>query len=155
MTTRDLLLMVFVVILLTSGGVVVYDKTRGLRNNNPGNIRHGDAWQGMSPNQGDSAFVQFISPEYGIRAMARVLANYASAGVTTVRGIISRWAPPGDNNDTAAYIDAVASHLGVRPDAQINVVAALPQLIPAIIQHENGIQPYSAATINRGIGLAV
>jgi hypothetical protein len=87
--------------------------------------------------------------------MARVLANYASAGITTVRGIISRWAPPGDNNDTAAYVDAVASHLHVRPDAPLDLKTALAPLIAAIIQHENGIQPYSAATINRGIGLAV
>ena len=39
---------------------------RGIRNNNPGNIRHGNDWQGISKEQPDPAFCTFVSPEYGL-----------------------------------------------------------------------------------------
>lgn len=137
---------------------------RGIRNHNPGNIRHGAKWQGMADVQSDAAFVTFKSPEWGIRAMARILLNYqANYGLHTVRGIIHRWAPPTGKDpatgraytqDTDAYVMQVAKALGVDPDQQIDVWARLPQLIPAIIKHENGKQPYSDAVINEGIKLA-
>ena len=49
---------------------------RGIRNNNPGNIRHGEKWEGLSDKQTDSSFCIFVSPEYGIRALAKVLLTY-------------------------------------------------------------------------------
>lgn len=131
----------------------MYTKTRGLRNNNPGNIRLGAAWQGMSPTQTDESFVQFVSPEYGIRALARILDNYAARGLTTVASIINTYAPPAENN-TGAYVMAVADALGVDPNAQIDVTSTLPRLVAAIIQHENGLQPYGMDVIQRGIALA-
>lgn len=142
-------------LLLGGGGYAVYQMTRGLRNNNPGNIRlDGTRWLGMSPNQTDGTFVQFVSPEYGIRALARVLETYYTAhGLNTVAGIISRWAPP-QENDTAAYIADVANHLGVDPNAPIDVSAYLPSLVAAITQHENGTQPYSVNTIEQGVTMA-
>jgi len=67
-----------------------------VRNNNPANIRRGSTkWQGESAVQTDAAFVQFITPEYGIRALSKVLDTYASKyGLNTVSGIINRFAPP-------------------------------------------------------------
>ena len=126
---------------------------RGIRNNNPGNIvRSGVSWVGMSPDQSsDTHFIVFNSPEYGIRAMARVLKNYIAGGYTTVQQIINRWAPPIEN-DTGAYVNAVASAMGVSPTAQIDA-SFLEPLIAAIIQHENGQQPYDASLIARGIDL--
>lgn len=128
---------------------------RGIRNNNPGNIRHSTArWQGMSPEQTDSAFVQFISAEYGIRALSKLLDTYANSyGLRTVRGIIGRYAPVTENN-TSAYVNAVANALGVAPDQVIDVAAQKQPLIQAIIKHENGIQPYSLATIAAGASMA-
>lgn len=131
----------------------MYDKTRGLRNNNPGNIRLGEHWQGMTPTQTDSAFVQFESPEYGVRAMARILYSYQRRGLLSVRDIISTWAPPNENN-TDAYIADVAHSMNVAADQELNFNTQLPTLIAAIIKHENGIQPYSMATIEQGIALA-
>lgn len=143
-------------LLFVGGGTAVYTMTRGLRNNNPGNIRKsGDKWAGLAAEQPDTAFFTFVSPEYGIRAMARILLNYsANYGLNTVRGIINRWAPPTEN-DTSAYVAHVASKLGVSPDTPINVRTALPVLVPAIIKHENGLNPYSDATILKGIQLAL
>lgn len=141
--------------LLAAGGGVVYHQARGIRNNNPGNIRHGrDRWQGMRDEQTDPDFIQFIAPEWGIRAMARLLLNYqALHGLRTVREIINRWAPPSEN-DTGAYVRHVAARLGVDPDEHIAVSDYLRPLVETIIKHENGLQPYSAATIARGLELA-
>ena len=133
---------------------------RGIRNNNPGNIeRTGTQWQGMAPEQTDPRFLQFVSPEYGIRAMARILTNYQRLyGLNTVEQIINRWAPPVVNgkveNDTGAYIRHVADALGVLPNQPIQVQDHLPQLVAMIIKHENGQQPYDAGTIQRGVAMA-
>jgi len=133
--------------------IMVTRLPRGIRNNNPGNIRRGSPWLGRSAMQSDSAFVQFDAPEYGIRALGILLRNYqAVRGLNTVRGIINRYAPPVEN-DTGSYVNSVANALGVSPDEPINVVANLSRLIPAIIRHENGRQPYTPAQIEAGIAL--
>ena len=50
---------------------------RGIRNNNPGNIRrNGDPWQGLAKEQNDREFFTFKSAVYGIRALARLLITY-------------------------------------------------------------------------------
>lgn len=127
---------------------------RGIRNNNPGNIRHasGTTWQGASATQTDPAFVQFISPAWGIRAMAKVLRSYANRGIVTIAGIISTWAPTSEN-DTASYIAAVEKAVGVSRSKPLDP-EDLPLLIAAIIKHENGSQPYTIQQIREGISLA-
>ena len=141
-------------LLLLGGGTAVYLMTRGLRNNNPGNIRRtSTAWQGMALEQSDPDFVTFVSPEYGIRAMAKILASYANNGVTKLSDIINRWAPPTEN-DTANYVLSVANHTGLSPESLIST-SQWPALIAAIIQHENGLQPYDLTTLHNGISLAL
>jgi hypothetical protein len=131
--------------------------TRGERNNNPGNIDRGkDKWQGMAADQsGDPRFIVFTSPQFGIRAIARLLLNYQRKGVNTVRKIIDRWAPPVENN-TEAYIRAVADGLGVKPEAVIDLddVNVMFPLVKAIIRHENGRCIYPDALILEGIRMA-
>lgn len=127
---------------------------RGIRNNNPGNIRHGKSkWQGMAAQQTDAAFVQFISPEYGIRALSHILDSYAARGLNTVRKIINTFAPPIEN-DTGAYVQAVADALGVTPDTILSVANVKVDLVAAIIRHENGQQPYQIAQISNGVMMA-
>jgi len=128
---------------------------RGIRNNNPGNIRHSNIhWQGQSSQQTDAAFVQFDTPEYGIRALSKLLDTYSTKyNLNTVQGIIGRYAPASEN-DTSAYASAVARALGVSPDARIDVQERKADLIAAIIKHENGIQPYALAVIQTGVSLA-
>lgn len=134
---------------------------RGIRNNNPGNIdrRPGVVWQGMSADQStDPRFVVFEAPEWGIRAIAKILLNYQRQHkLTTVRQMIGRWAPPNEN-DTNAYAVAVARALGVAPDDKISLASdrgKLVALVAAIIRHENGMQPYSLAVIAEGVGRAL
>lgn len=128
---------------------------RGIRNNNPGNIRRsGSKWQGMAATQTDTAFVQFVAPEYGIRALAKLLTNYYTRdGLNTVRAIISKYAPSNEN-DTSAYAEAVSRALGVNPDTVISVPQHLTALVEAIIKHENGQQPYQIAQIHTGVNMA-
>ena len=85
---------------------------RGIRNNNPLNIRHStDRWQGARIEQTDKEFVQFTSMAYGYRAAWKILESYWKLfhenglpyNVTT---IISRWAPLTED-DTHNYIRTV------------------------------------------------
>lgn len=128
---------------------------RGIRNHNPGNIEYtGTAWKGLDSPPTDGRYCRFIDPVWGIRAMARILLNYQRLyGIDTVAGIVSRWAPSSEN-DTGAYIASVAGRVGVAPDETISVEGRLYELIPAMIYHENGQQPYSAGQIREGVSLA-
>ncbi|MGC1034142.1 structural protein [Pantoea agglomerans] len=133
-------------------------KTRGIRNNNPGNIRWGDDWQGLVPKsqRTDKSFCQFIKPEYGIRAMIVILRNYQSKyGLRTITGMIKRWAPPKENN-THAYINSVAQATSTRANQPIDLTDSrkLFQLLQAIIQHENGSQPYGFGVFVSALYLA-
>ena len=128
--------------------------SRGLRNNNPGNIRRGANWQGMAAEQTDDDFVVFTDPLFGIRAMSRILSNYAARGVLTVEQIISTWAPPNEN-DTGSYIRSVLNDTGwSRNYVPVKSDGDHQTLIKAIVRHENGKQPYSDTLINDGINLA-
>lgn len=130
---------------------------RGIRNNNPGNIRKSSAqWLGEIDNGKDEAFEVFAKPEDGIRAMGRILLNYQRKRMLrTVAQIISRWAPPSEN-DTHAYEQAIADALGVGVNDPIDLEQfdTLFALVMAITLHENGRQPYVAKTINAGIAAA-
>jgi hypothetical protein len=140
------------------------DFPRGIRNNNPGNIEIGDPWQGMATDeeltprqQDETRFVVFKSPEFGVRAIGRLMQTYRTKhGLSTVRGIISRWAPP-EENDTESYIKTVADFMGVGADDKIDTTSptVLGPLVSAIIRHENGQQPYPETVIMAGINLAL
>jgi len=138
---------------------------RGIRNHNPGNIRWGDPWQGLRPKakRNDPAFCQFASAAYGIRALARTLITYQDKyGIRTIRDIVTRWAPSAENN-TQAYIQAVAKHTCFKPDMELNLhdYWQLRVVVEAIIRVENGKGPlgtantwYDQTTINKGLALA-
>ncbi len=136
-------------------GIYKMNLPRGIKNKNPGNLRlSGDDWRGLKSNQSDPAFFQFSDEVYGIRALAKVLLNYQGRyGLKTISEIISRYAPPTENN-TMSYIESVAGRVGVDKDQEIIVADILPELIPAIIYHENGQQPYDNQTINAAIEMA-
>jgi hypothetical protein len=131
--------------------------TRGLVNNNPGNIRkNGTAWRGAIAGS-DPAFVTFDTPQDGIRAMAKVLLTYQRQhGLDTIAELLERWAPAVEN-DSFAYIDDVATRLGLDPDERIDLGdrAVLAALCGAIIRHENGVQPYADAVLAAGVDAAL
>ena len=126
---------------------------RGIRNNNPLNIRRSkDQWQGMKKTQSDGSltsgrlssrsadskqasvctrydaeFVQFKSLEFGWRAAFYLLTRtyYHKYRLYTIRGIISRWAPSSEN-DTSAYIANVSRLTGIDPDEPIGIPSEKP-----------------------------
>lgn len=130
---------------------------RGVRNNNPTNLRKtSDPWQGLAKEQTDSAFFVFKDPVYGLRAGARTFLTYQDRhDLNTVEELIGRWAPRNEN-DTDAYIDAVADHMGVDRDEPIDThqYEYMLPLLEAVVQHENGIQPYTPAQFDRALALA-
>lgn len=122
---------------------------RGVRNNNPLNIRVGNNWQGETAVNTDGDFEQFESVEMGIRAAAKLLKNYRTLyGADTISAIITRWAPSNENN-TAAYIASVEKQTGINREQKLSDADYVP-LIVAMIKHENGVQPYSLVEIENG-----
>lgn len=93
---------------------------RGLRNNNPLNIRINPAnqWMGAADEQRDPQFVQFTSMVWGLRAGIVILRNWLMAAARkneslTMGRIISRWAPASDGNNVPAYITKVHRLSGI------------------------------------------
>ena len=87
--------------------------TRGIRNNNPLNIRRGTSrWVGRRAQVTDKEFEEFTTMAFGYRAAWKLMETYRlrlmQAGKSyTLENIIHRWAPPEDVNDTTAYIRTV------------------------------------------------
>ncbi len=130
---------------------------RGIRNNNPGNIeRNSIQWQGaLTPDQvqaagltWDPVYVQFDTAANGVRAIGHVLLSKAGRGLVSVDQIIRDYS----KTDQDAYVRNVTAAIGLDPDAGgatqvIDVAALLPTLATAIIQQENGEQPYQPSDI--------
>ena len=117
-------------------------ETRGVRNNNPLNIRRNPAnqWQGLRPVQADKLFCQFKAMKWGLRAAIKLLDNYIRRGAQTPRQIISRWAPPSEN-DTASYVRKACQRAGLDPDQPVLFWADLRKLIKAMSWIESRFQP--------------
>jgi hypothetical protein len=136
---------------------------RAVRNNNPGNIRVGDPWQGlmkpeaMTPDQAsEKDFCVFQSPKWGFRAIARVLISYKDKyGIETIAGAITRWAPPREN-DTAAYIKHVAELVQQAADLPLDFHSFqdLRPLCKAIAIHENEAWLFEDEDLDTGLRLA-
>lgn len=116
---------------------------RGIRNNNPLNIRIGNVWLGEVANPTDPDFEQFVSMVYGMRAAFVLLRRYIRHyHRTTIASIVSAWAPRVENN-TIAYIDYVASQVGIAPDTSVNYEDrdTMVKLLAAMARYESGATP--------------
>ncbi|MCL2728358.1 MAG: structural protein P5 [Bacteroidales bacterium] len=112
---------------------------RGLRNNNPLNIRHNkDVFQGEVKGT-DKAFKTFSTMPYGYRAAFVTLATYNSRGWNTIEKIISRWAPPCEN-DTERYIANVERWSGIPRNKLLTLAdgADYVMIVAAMSFMENG-----------------
>ena len=91
---------------------------RGIRNNNPLNIRKGNNWQGERHPQTDKEFEEFESITMGFRAAFKLLRNYMNGNngrrmeCDTLEKIIRRWAPEVENA-TENYIRFVSDTTGI------------------------------------------
>lgn len=98
-----------------------------VRNNNPG---------ALMP---EGKLAQYPDMQTGMIALDKNLQTYGKQGVNTIAGIISKWAPPNENN-TKAYIADVSQRLGVPPNQKLDMTNPLVRqaLGTAIAIHENG-----------------
>ena len=156
---------------------------RGIRNNNPLNIRRSeshqarlngrvstdedkvnirkskDQWKGLRAVQTDAQFCQFETLEYGWRAAFKLLTHtyYHTYGLNTIRAIISRWAPANENN-TRAYIANVSRLTGIDPDESIGIPSDKPgcwmMLGIAMAIQENGVDSIDYFAMFRGWTMA-
>ena len=131
----------------------INEAARGLRNNNPLNIKEGSdggaQWEGEHELDLDPTFEEFKTPVHGIRAGARILRTYAvKYGLDTIAGIIARWAPTSEN-DTENYINFVVNKTGVPRGQKLND-ETYPAVISAMIDMENGSNPYTYDEIKKG-----
>ena len=114
---------------------------RGLRNANPGNLRRtADAWKGLRAQQTDPEFFQFTHLKWGYRALFITLRTYRKKHrCRTLRQIIRRWAPPGEN-PVDAYLSAVCRLMQQPPGYEPDVYhrATMLRLAAAITRVENG-----------------
>ncbi|MBQ3700212.1 MAG: hypothetical protein II886_09925 [Prevotella sp.] len=134
---------------------------RGIRNNNPLNIRRTakDQWKGLAAQQSDRAFCQFKSLEWGWRAAFQLLTRtyYHKYRLYTIRGIISRWAPSSEN-DSHSYIENVSRLTGIDPDEPIGIPSERPSrwmmVGVAMAIQENGMSSIDYFAMLRGWELA-
>ena len=105
----------------------------GVNQFNVGNLR---------PVGASTGFQQFSSYEEGIKAMDENLKAYGTKHkINTLRGVISRYAPPQDKNDTESYINFVAQRTGLKPDQEIDLTnPAVRHVIsgPMILMEKGG-----------------
>ncbi len=123
------------------GNTYLASMPRGIRNNNPGNIiQSSSKWHGkLSKDQNkDRRFEMFIAPEYGVRAMIKLLQNYMGKGFNTAEKIVHRYAPSFENN-TKAYINTVCKDLKVQPQTKLRPTKnTLRLLVLSMAKVENG-----------------
>ena len=96
---------------------------RGIRNNNPMNVRKSKSkWTGKVEPGTDPLFEQFGQMRWGIRAGLYLLTRYVrDYGLDTVEKIIHRWAPNGDGgNNEAAYVEQVVQGQALHPHVMRN-----------------------------------
>jgi hypothetical protein len=127
---------------------------RGIKNNNPGNLRASDSftWQGQI-GVDDKGFCVFDTSINGIRALIINAFRLQEQGDNTLYSFGLTWAPPADNNGTTDYGLNLASQIGVDPNAQFDLGTGSPftaiQLAKAICHNENGIDPYDDSTYSQ------
>ena len=130
------------------------DKNRTIadRFNNPGNLRWADGYGSESTRNGK--FAVFPTLDEGVLAATKQLQMYGTQGIDTVRGVVSKWAPPpkrpgDDNNDTEAYIRHVVRTTGISENQHLNLndPQIVAKLISAMSQKEGAGSRVSEKTV--------
>lgn len=119
--------------------------SRGIRNNNPGNIRNSERndWKGevAKADKKDQAFEEFETMAEGVRAMMLLLQKYQrSYNLHTVKELVERWAPRNENN-TAAYVRTVCKEMQMPECCGLDLTdkGTMCALVDAMCFVENGV----------------
>lgn len=116
--------------------------------NNPGNLE----FAGQAGATGGGRFANFSNPLAGLTALGRQLELYGDRDhLNTISGIIGKYAPASDHNDTAGYIASVSKSLGLGAGAPLNLhdPAVLQGLITAITRQEGNSSGVTSELINQ------
>ena len=117
---------------------------RGVRNNNPLNIRYVERnkWKGRVARKSDKDFEEFKSMKYGYRAAFILLHHYMNLyNLHTILDIVSRWAPQADGNNTIAYANTVSQKTGIPIQQEVTFTdwRAMVRIVRAMSEVENGV----------------
>lgn len=129
------------------------EKARGLRNNNPLNIRYSKKthWLGRVYNKSDSDFEEFTSVSYGFRAAYKTLVTYKEKyNINTIEGIVYRFSPPKEN-DTEGIINNLENMTGLKRGHNI-MTNDYPLILQKMALMESG-KEYSIDFIKSSINL--
>ena len=112
---------------------------RGIRNNNPGNIKWSalNQWRGQVAPDADG-FCRFNTMGDGIRAAFHLMNTYhIKDGCNRLFEYMTRYAPEGEN-DLEAYVKDISQRNGWPETYLLSVPFDFPRLLWAIFMHENG-----------------
>lgn len=134
---KYLLIGVLVLFLAFTPRVVSNREVRGIRNNNPGNIKinPNNKWLGKIPENRntDGVFEQFENMDFGIRASLVLMKNYFNKkGLRTIKGVIYKWS----TTDQQPYTDFVEQSTGIDQNKTLSV-NQIPAIAEAIFHFEN------------------
>lgn len=127
---------------------------RGIRNNNPLNIKYNSAndWVGQT-GKDSGGFCVFDEPKNGVRAAARILNSYRKIGLGSIRQIVTRWTSGDSTKIQSNYINHVSSALNIGPDVALNT-NNFAALLSAMTYFENGQNPYPMSLFVGGVASA-
>lgn len=144
---------------LRASGALTGGSNREIATNNFAGMRQPGVPAAGGPMSNPGGWQQFPTPEAGIGGISRQLDRYASGAttgkpLTTLRQIVSTWAPPNEN-PTEQLIARASQVTGFPPDQPLDVTnpAVKAKLVEAMIRGEQGGKlPVDPSVIQRGIG---
>lgn len=135
-------------------------RPRGIRNNNPGNIKfkEGNNWKGKVPfdknTDENKTFEQFTEYKWGVRAMILLLIIYMRNGYDTLDKIIRRYTSGDSKSSQDAYITYVSVSAGISPTKILTPTKTnLRELVIAMTHWENNTDAVSKAQFDAGYAL--
>lgn len=133
----------------------INDLPIGLQNNNIGNLRGSDAWEGKIGMSATGGYVQFEDISWGIRAfLVNLYTQISKYGLDTPKKYLDKYAPSFEN-DTTNYIHKFTSDLGIGQNDKIPTdTESLRKIVRSQMEMELG-HKYSDLITDEDIDLGI
>lgn len=129
----------------SDGKVLTVEGNRNWRNNNPGNLEFGNFAKSQGAIGSDGRFAVFPTYDAGRAAKETLLFESPSYRDRTISSAINRYAPPSENN-TSAYVNAVAGAIGVDPSTPLSQLT--PQQRAVMLDAMQRVEGWKVGTVN-------